>query len=758
MTPITAVKSTFPRNASTPGGTPRMLSMPPAPAIGAAVATMATVDTESHTESEQEITSRDTRTVAFTTATSDKLKGKVKWRKASDREGSFSGLNGQGPRRSQTEFKRRRSSGWFKRLTSSFQSSSNRQRSASDELLGGVQLPSSSSEAVADSSEDSAERLCASGLRVPPGPVSATLSLCVTEDVSEESDAPWHGSGDSDSERADPSRTAESATGTEVIAGSEAPREPVSTARLAESGGAAQEGGEETQEGGKEAQEGSTPVGGAEAETEEEEEEEDSDGTGSNTTEGFGSDDAGDLWDGRRVTMGTFDRVSPLMSRDDSNNKYNDNHGAVEAGDIDAAAGDTRDGTEMAVAAVAEEGGSEGTAGEEKGEEVVEVLLEPGTAARTGNVVPDLDDGDGAPLTPAKDLKCEKTLGASGSLSSVGVDKLEEVGEKEAPEGTVEEHNGVSDGEEHEDEDNFSATAAALFTPASPHFLAAARSLTPASVLPASPDETTVGSPMPAVLSTPEQQPLSPLPKLNSSPAISDTSSSKESPRAWRLSWWARASDRHRPPPPAIGDDEEIADAVAGTSLATALAAAAGKDEVETTLPTSGAFAPTLFSGNGGDAPAVDGGQSAVGEEENAAADAVAVAAIAVVVAAERRTRSHSRRRRRRGRLNKPWLTADKLVDAQARALEAASEYMDVTDLGRASGVCRGWGARLRGRMEDDGRARREWMRCVRQADGVPNKFRARFYMHVLYDEPAWVPKVAPISSKSRKQSIKMVP
>lgn len=103
-----------------------------------------------------------------------------------------------------------------------------------------------------------------------------------------------------------------------------------------------------------------------------------------------------------------------------------------------------------------------------------------------------------------------------------------------------------------------------------------------------------------------------------------------------------------------------------------------------------------------------------------------------VDAAAERRAWGRARRRRPR----RPWLVSEKLTNEKRRPLEAAWDFLDVIGLARACGVCRPWAERLRAH------GTREWTRCVRQAGGIPEDWRARFYMHVLYDQPSWLSKV----------------
>lgn len=243
------------------------------------------------------------------------------------------------------------------------------------------------------------------------------------------------------------------------------------------------------------------------------------------------------------------------------------------------------------------------------------------------------------------------------------------------------------------------------------------------------------------------------------SPAKSEASCSSPL-SSWRLSWWARASDRHRPPPPNNGTDD--AEAGAGSALAAALVTATAGGEAAAAVSAGGGF-PPLSSGNGGDGPAAadrgaeifgadgvvstegandeggtttvrqEGTNSAVVEAVTAEAAAAAAQACAAAVAAEERAWSRSRRRRGK----KPWLSADRLMDGQMQPLEAALGYLDVVGLTRVCGVCRRWGDWL-GRQSGE----REWVRCVRLVNGVPEEWRARFYLHVLYDQPAWLPKV----------------
>lgn len=259
------------------------------------------------------------------------------------------------------------------------------------------------------------------------------------------------------------------------------------------------------------------------------------------------------------------------------------------------------------------------------------------------------------------------------------------------------------------------------------------------------------------------------------SPGISESSrgSGRESPRAWRrLSWWGRPSDRHSRAshaPAAPDAEEEAAYGVGSSHAAVALAsgAATGGEEAAAgaLLSAGGGFAPAFNAG--GDAPAVvDGGSGVVatveeahgledmdGKELGYDAEGSGTATTSSS-AGEREVGDNSsqwrrkkqeqqalllrrRLRRRRDRLNPLRLSTEKLEDPQERALEAAVDFFDIEGLGRACGVGRAWKERLGG---ESGRG--QWTRCVRLPRGVPDGLRARFYLHVLYDRPAWVSKV----------------
>lgn len=707
----------------------------------------------------------------FNTGIDDSTKVKTKGRKSADR-GPF-----DGHRRSHSDPKRRRSSGWFRRLTMSF-------RSPSDDVLEGVPSPLAEVDGkVGDNAEDlvDADQSAFAAMVTPVA--SAARSLFAVDSASKGA-APEVGSSAAAAATTDPVQLPRS-TGAALESGGKG---AVSDAEVPESLAERVQGAveaveveipelvadtvlEAAEEGGVRMPEPVTERA-VEAQTDEDESEYE---TGSNTTEGFGSDDAGDLWDASRSATWPLDR-SPV--------KVDDGRQGSEAVDVEKTGDDSR----------GEDSGSDGGAtttgvgvGETRGEAARawdgdETQASLGGIQGCGNDLPALDDREPVSAAPELEVVDPRSIFEG---QSHGDDKVEEEdGTKEGEQSTtnseeavaddkVEEEGGTKEGEKRTTDseeavadgnvDGDKSTGIDAFVPPaprSPRFVPPVpRPLAPPSVLPGSP-EATLDSPLPS-LSVEQQVQMPPPPKFTSSPAISEASSNKESPRAWRMSWWARASDRHRPPPPAApggsGDDEEAG--AEGSFIAAALtAAAAGGEEAAAALSTGGAFAPSF---NGGDAPAVvdagsrevlrrsdataDGGRGEA-PSSPAADDAVEAAAVAAEVEAERRARKPSTRR---GRLNRPWLSVGTLADAQGRALEAAAEYLDVVGLARSCGACRSWRKRLHG----EGGAR-QWIRCVRLADGVPERWRATFYLHILYDQPSWATKVMRLSFFCPKNAV----
>lgn len=460
--------------------------------------------------------------------------------------------------------------------------------------------------------------------------------------------------------------------------------------------------------------------GGAEAQAETEGETSDYE-TGSSTTEGFGSDDAGDLWEGgrRSTLMGPLGRTS-FMPNDDGV------PGEIEMKDSSGI----------------------GSGGEGNSGKVSSTPRATGEQTDGGETTPGAQAGEVGAGGVGALIEEEATMESGLALPAVGADSfVTAVGDDSAPNSPLGVKHGDGDGHAEmepnvgqEGRGDSSALAscaegakdAAISTPVSKprsYFGNVSPSPAPPSILPStSPETDKKEEDLPPVAV--EQHTPSPFAKFGSSPAISDGSSSKESPRAWRLSWWARASERHPPSAPVGNGENEEADGGTGTSFAAALdAAAAGGDEAAAAaLSAGGAFAPSF---NAGDAPAVvDGGNKTVSAENT---DGAAAAGVAAEVGVERRARRRAMRRRR----EKPWLSKDQLSDTQARPLEAASEYLDVAGLGRSVAVCRAW----RGPLSGEG-GRRRWMRCVRLPDGVPDMWRAKFYLHILYDQPSWVRQV----------------
>lgn len=606
-------------------------------------------------------------------------------------------LSGRG--RLQGEAKRRRSSGWFRRLSMSFQPS--RVRSASEdeseEEEAGEEGVATAEVASNDVSEGTAGR---EEERLVDSVLSAKVFVEADIDADHTEPQSLATAGAGWAERGDP-RTGR-------------PNKLLNATLLAEVA-------EEGSEGAVSNAAGSLGPEAAEVD----EEEHSGDETGSNTTEGFGSDDAGHLWDGGRAT-GAFEFRSPIKSSSDYRPKGKE--GDTDSSYVADVSGNDSRSTRTPVNIAIENVGGEATQVQGcQGIQLPELLLradcEATEMALSGeepiSVAPNTQGGN-SPSSPR----------------SVGDNCAHERGDTTNIGDRTTDHRRVDGCGERENK-SVHASSIALSgpnSPRSPLALSAPRPSRPPSVLPGLKPEAELDNDIlpPVVV---EHKVLSPQPKATSSPTISESSSTKESPRAWRLSWWARASDRHRPPPPATGsssaDGELNGAGAAGNSTTAALAAAAGGEEVTAALPAGGTFVPSFNSGG-----------VVVGKKEKLAfAVAAAVAAenalVSASAVAEKRRSRNSRSLRRRGRLGKPWLAADMLSDTQARPIEAASEYLDVTGLARAYGVCRAWGERLGGES-----GARRWMRCVRLPQGVPNKWRANFYLHILYDRPSWVSKV----------------
>ena len=704
----------------------------------------------------------------------------------------------------QSDMKRRRSSGWFRRLTSSFQSS--RERSASDELLERAQSPPP--EVVSYGGDSDAEESAAGGVSRVPAEVSVTpiLSTKAAEVVSSSttpvttavssataseerslfapdrvvvpergdtppSEGPSQPSSERSSEQSS-KQSAERSSGKSSGQSSEQLNQSVGSASGEAEGrvvGPVVVGLEAVAErvaglgegGGVSRVVGGRGGGGGRTETDEEESD---DETGSYTTEGFGSDDAGDLWEGGRAT-GLLNRVAGDGRGDEGRG-----NGAVRGDNSRSGAGGAGEGAGAAgtlgEAAPIDAAGEPAT-GVARGSGEAEAVMDPLERHPAGvkndrpfafgseEAASAASDGAGHELfeieavtPPRNGGKLSEAAVNGGGGGGGGGDENAcrsggcRVGDNRkiaSGTGTKNASNGGT-AVERTRRTRLGSILAAPMTPTSPLGSAAtARSMpppAPPSTLPFLPDSA-LDSPIPTVLAEVAQSLFSP-PKPNLSPAISEDSN-KESPRAWRMSWWARASDRHQPPPPVCatgGDDDGTV--VAGSSVAAALAAAtAGGEEAASAVRPGGEFVPAF---SGGDAPApsaVDrggGGGAGGGAGKTQGANGVEAAAVAAAVAAERRTRN---RVRRTGRLGKPWLLAETLVNVETRALESACRYLDVAGLARATGVCRAWGKRLGGEA-----GAREWIRCVRLADGVPEGCRAGFYLHVLFDQPSWMPKV----------------
>lgn len=655
-----------------------------------------------------------TRSTLYAAGVDDRGNVKGKWRKGGDRDL----MRGDSS-------KRRRSSGWFKRLASSFQT--NQASSASEELREGVPsllhgaLPSllhGAAEHDDSGGDNGNERWISS--TAPAMMSSATISSGRPQS---EGDGVRNEDGGRNGDAPTPKdRGADFGT--------------VGTSSLTDAGflefvaESARRAAREKREGGDVV----TRAGnnGAEAQAEMEGETSDYE-TGSGTTEGFGSDDAGDLWEGERrsTLMEPLGRTS-FMPNDDGM------RGEIEMKDNVSGIGAGGEGNSGKVASTANAAGGQADGGEtmpgtQAGEVEalgVEALIEEGAKTESRVTVPALDVDSFVTATKAAEAESSpnSTGGAEHGDSDDHADRESNVGQGER---------GLNDYSSAPPSCAEGAKVADISTPvAKPrlsHFGNVSPSRAPPSVLPATLPETVKKEdgkeedPLPPVAV--EEHTPSPFAKFGSSPAISDGNSPKESPRAWRLSWWARASERHPPSAPVGNGGNEEADGGTGTSFAAALNAAAGGEEaVAAALSAGGAFAPSCHAG---DAPAVvDSGDKMTSAEKT---DRSAVAAVAAGVDVARRARRRSMRRRR----EKPWLSKDQLTDTQVRPLEAASEYLDVAGLARSGAVCRAWRRPLSG---EEGR--RRWMRCVRLPEGVPDMWRAKFYLHILYDQPSWVQQV----------------
>ncbi|CBJ30656.1 conserved unknown protein [Ectocarpus siliculosus] len=639
------------------------------------------------------------KSAVFSTGIHDRDTVKGKWKKGGD----YDGLRNDSS-------KRRRNSGWFKRLASSFQT--NRPRSASEELLEEERMPSPFNDNADeyDSGGDDDKKLC---LRSIPRATASSSAKSPKGKLLFGGEDFWDGNSSLRN-----GNTAELATEAAATSSPDAGSDASATGAVADSDS------------------GGGGGGGSGVEPQVETEGEDTDyETGSNTTEGFGSDDAGDLWDGRRSTlMAPLDRTS-FMPNDNGHKSEEEEEWHVPP--EEESNGDEPEGGDSCGKGAA---GSPSGAEEEEGVElmpgahpevgVAETSKEEGGASRSGIISPASDVDGTVPPAAENDGAPESARSVKG-----GRDRVDEERDGGRGGGLVKDSgDSVAEGAKAED------ISSPVPTRRSPYLVHCSPSRAPPSILPVLPEpgpkEDGVEDPLPPVAIEQRRTP-SPLCKITASPAISDGSSCKESPRAWRLSWWAKASDRHPLPPPNDDGDNEEAGGGTGTSFATALAAAAGGEEAAAAaLSAGGAFAP---SRNAGDAPAVmDGGEKKASLEEalkSAATETVADAA------SERRSRRRWTQRRR----EKPWLSKDKLADPQTRALEAASEYLDVVALAKAVVVCRAWREPLAG---EEGRQR--WMRCVRLADGVPENRRAMFYLHILYDQPCWVQKAHGSKSSER--------
>lgn len=663
--------------------------------------TSATADIEGeHNGEAGDVARGQTRSAVYGAGVDDRGTVKGKWRKGEDCDLMRSDSS-----------KRRRSSGWFKRLASSFQT--NQPSFASEDLLEGV--PSLLHEVAEhdDSGGDNKKRWLSS-----TAPATVSLATNSTGRPQLEGYGVWSGDAPPPKHRgADLGMVGTTASRTdagflEFVAESarRAAHEPHEVDAVVTHAG---NGGADTQRE-------------AEGETSDYE-------TGSSTTEGFGSDDAGDLWEGgrRSTLMGPLGRTS-FMPNDEGTGgeiEMKDSTGVGTGGEGNGdnvastprAAGEQADGGETTPGATADEMETGG----------VGALIEEDATIESGLTVPTLDADSFVTATTA--LEADSTPNSSKGVkhgenddhadkeSNVGQDGRDMNECSTAPANCAE---GAKVGD----------ISTPVAKPKSSYFGSISPSPAPPSILPYTSPETDKkeggkeGDPLPPVAV--EQHTPSPSAKVGSSPAISDGSSPKESPRAWRLSWWARASERHPPPAPVGNGENEEPDGGTGTSFAAALdAAAAGGDQVAAAaLPAGGEFAPSF---NAGDAPAVvDGGDKTASAEKT---DGASAAGVTAGVDVERRARRRAMWRRR----EKPWLSKDQLIDTQVRPLEAASEYLDVVGLAQSGAVCRAWRGPLSG---EEGR--RQWMRCVRLPDGVPDMWRAKFYLHILYDQPSWVQQV----------------
>lgn len=656
--------------------------------------TSAAADIESEHKGETgDVAAGQTRRAVYGAGVDDRGKVKGKWRKGGDRDLMRSDSS-----------KRRRSTGWFKRLASSFQTTE--PSSASEELREGVPslLPEVAEHDVSSGKNDKKRWLSSTA---PATTSSATSSRGMPQ---LEGDDVWDG---------DAPLPKGGGAGLGVVGKTTSRTDAGFLEFVAES---ARRAAREPPEGGAVVTHADS--GGAEAQAETEGETSDYE-TGSSTTEGFGSDDAGDLWEGgrRSTLMGPLGRTS-FMPNDDGM------RGEIEMKDSSSGIG---------------------IGGEGKGGNVSSTLRATEEQADGGGGTPGAQAGGVGAGGVGALIEGEAMMESGLTPPAVGADSFVTAVEAESAPNSP---HGVKhgDGDDHADRESnvgqegrgYSSALASyaegakdadISTPvAKPkpkprsYFGSVSPSPAPPSILPSSSPETDKKEDLLPVAV--EQHTPSPFAKFGSSPAISDGSSSKESPRAWRLSWWARASERHPPSAPVGTGENEEADGGTGTSFAAALdAAAAGGDEAAAAaLSAGGAFAPSF---NAGDAPAVvDGGDKTVSAGNT---DGAAAAGVAAEVDVERRARRRAMRRRR----EKPWLSNDQLTDTQARPLEAASEYLDVGGLGRSVAVCRAWRGPLSG---EEGR--RRWMRCVRLPDGVPDMWRAKFYLHILYDQPSWVRQV----------------
>jgi 23S rRNA maturation mini-RNase III len=90
--------------------------------------------------------------------------------------------------------------------------------------------------------------------------------------------------------------------------------------------------------------------------------------------------------------------------------------------------------------------------------------------------------------------------------------------------------------------------------------------------------------------------------------------------------------------------------------------------------------------------------------------------------------------------------SAEPLKDCHDQGLAASFPYLDAADLGRAQCTCRAWRLALENATDT-------WRLCIRARNGVPDRLRASFYMHLLYDQPVWLhvgKKRAPCRPNSR--------